>query len=40
MSLVKVRSIFKEKEKFLGQEVELFGWVKNLETKRILDLLN
>lgn len=28
MSLVKVRSIFKEKEKFLGQEVELFGWVK------------
>lgn len=36
MEKVTVKSLYREKEKFIDREVEISGWVKKSEFKRIL----
>lgn len=38
MEKVTVKSLYRDKEKFIDQEVEISGWIKKSGFKRILDL--
>ena len=38
--LLELRELQKNTKEYLGKEIEINGWVKKLEVKRILDLLS
>ena len=38
--LLELRELQKNTKEYLGKEIEINGWVKKLEARRTLDLLN